>query len=110
MVSVRVPTMIAKLAPIQMLKLQTRLLRRNSQCCNKDGLVPKGHVAVYVGEAEKKKRYVVPLRVLSYPGFQDLLKHAEEEFEFCYPTGGLTIPCKEEKFFCCLSCQLNSRR
>ncbi|KAL9265944.1 hypothetical protein AKJ16_DCAP23747 [Drosera capensis] len=35
MLSVRVPTMIAKLTPIQMLKLQTRLLRRNSRCCNK---------------------------------------------------------------------------
>ncbi|KAL9270730.1 Transcription initiation factor TFIID subunit 14b-like protein [Drosera capensis] len=55
MLSVRVPAMIAKLAPIQMLKLQSHLLRRNSQCCNEDGLVPKGHVAVYVGEAEKKK-------------------------------------------------------
>ncbi|GAB2219844.1 hypothetical protein Droror1_Dr00007481 [Drosera rotundifolia] len=49
------------------------------------------------GEAEGK-RYVVPLSYLRLPAFQDLLKQAEEEFGFCYPMGGLTIPCKEEAF------------
>jgi len=63
---------------------------------NKKG-VPKGHVAVYVGENEMK-RYVVPLTYLSHPSFQDLLRHAEEEFGYGHPMGGLTIPCKEEVF------------
>ncbi|GAB2218138.1 hypothetical protein Droror1_Dr00001356 [Drosera rotundifolia] len=68
--------------------------------------VPKGYIAIYVGEAEMK-RYVVPLSYLRHEAFQDLLKHAEEEFEFCHPMGGLTIPCKEEVFID-LACQLDS--
>jgi len=59
--------------------------------------VPKGHVAVYVGENEMK-RHVVPLTYLSHPSFQELLKYAEEEFGYSHPMGGLTIPCKEEAF------------
>ncbi|EXC33085.1 hypothetical protein L484_000421 [Morus notabilis] len=59
--------------------------------------VPKGHFAVYVGEHEKK-RYVVPLSLLNQPSFQDLLIQAEEEYGFDHPTGGLTIPCREDAF------------
>uniref|UniRef100_A0A7N0T8A3 Small auxin up regulated protein n=1 Tax=Kalanchoe fedtschenkoi TaxID=63787 RepID=A0A7N0T8A3_KALFE len=59
--------------------------------------VPKGHLPVYVGETEKK-RYVVPVSFLSHPIFQSLLSHAEEEFGFHHPMGGLTIPCREETF------------
>ncbi|CAN1785231.1 Indole-3-acetic acid-induced protein ARG7 [Linum perenne] len=59
--------------------------------------VPKGFLAVYVGESQKK-RFVVPLSYLSQPLFQDLLSMAEEEFGFDHPMGGLTIPCSEEIF------------
>ncbi|XP_043709368.1 auxin-responsive protein SAUR21-like [Telopea speciosissima] len=59
--------------------------------------VPKGHLAVYVGE-KQKKRFVVPMSYLNQPLFQDLLNQAEEEFGFEYPMGGLTIPCKEDTF------------
>ncbi|CAN1218652.1 Auxin-responsive protein SAUR21 [Linum perenne] len=59
--------------------------------------VPKGFLAVYVGESQKK-RFVVPLSYLSQPLFQDLLSMAEEEFGFDHPMGGLTIPCSEETF------------
>ncbi|KAL2926185.1 Auxin-responsive protein SAUR21 [Bienertia sinuspersici] len=59
--------------------------------------VPKGHIAVYVGESEIK-RYVVPLTYLSHPSFQNLLRHAEEEYGYHHPMGGLTIPCNEEAF------------
>ncbi|CAN1218631.1 Auxin-responsive protein SAUR24 [Linum perenne] len=59
--------------------------------------VPKGFLAVYVGE-KQKKRFVVPLSYLSQPLFQDLLSMAEEEFGFDHPMGGLTIPCSEETF------------
>ncbi|KAM7470892.1 hypothetical protein LguiA_009075 [Lonicera macranthoides] len=68
--------------------------------------VPKGHIAVYVGETEKK-RLVVPLSYLNHPSFQELLSLAEEEFGFDHPMGGLTIPCREEKFInliCSLTC------
>ncbi|XP_028066900.1 auxin-induced protein 15A-like [Camellia sinensis] len=59
--------------------------------------VPKGYLAVYVGES-KKRRFVIPLLYLNQPSFQDLLSQAEEKFGFDHPMGGLTIPCKEDIF------------
>lgn len=59
--------------------------------------VPKGHMAVYVGEIQKK-RFVVPISYLNHPSFQELLLQAEEEFGFNHPMGGLTIPCREDAF------------
>ncbi|KAK2381580.1 auxin-induced protein 15A [Trifolium repens] len=58
--------------------------------------VPKGYVAVYVGE--KQKRFVIPISYLNQPSFQDLLSQAEEEFGYDHPMGGLTIPCPEDVF------------
>lgn len=60
--------------------------------------VPKGYFAVYVGEEQEKKRFVIPVSLLSQPSFQDLLRQAEEEFGYDHPTGGLTIPCNEDMF------------
>ena len=59
--------------------------------------VPKGYLAVYVGETQKK-RFVVPISYLKSPSFKNLLSQAEEEFGFDHPMGGLTIPCTEEAF------------
>ncbi|XP_031285055.1 auxin-induced protein 15A-like [Pistacia vera] len=59
--------------------------------------VPKGFLAVYVGE-KKMKRFLVPVSYLNHPSFQDLLSKAEEEFGFDHPMGGLTIPCGEDVF------------
>ena len=59
--------------------------------------VPKGYFAVYVGEQEKK-RFVVPVALLSEPEFQELLIQAEEQFGYNHPMGGLTIPCSEDMF------------
>ncbi|KAA8546058.1 hypothetical protein F0562_020491 [Nyssa sinensis] len=59
--------------------------------------VPKGHLAVYVGE-HQKNRFVVPISYLKHPLFQDLLRKAEEEYGFDHPMGGLTIPCSEDAF------------
>ena len=58
--------------------------------------VPKGFLAVYVGE--KMKRFVIPISYLSQPSFQDLLNQVEEEFGYDHPMGGLTIPCPEDVF------------
>ena len=58
---------------------------------------PKGFLAVYVGESQKK-RYVVPISYLSQPSFQALLSKSEEEFGYDHPMGGLTIPCPEDIF------------
>lgn len=59
--------------------------------------VPKGCLAVYVGESQRK-RFVVPISYLNEPSFQDLLSQAEEEFGFNHLGGGLTIPCREDIF------------
>ncbi|XP_057510030.1 auxin-responsive protein SAUR21-like [Actinidia eriantha] len=78
-----------------------QILRRSSSATSKALSaaldVPKGYLAVYVGESEKK-RFVVPISYLSQPSFQDLLSQSEEEFGFDYPMGGLTIPYREDIF------------
>jgi len=50
-----------------------------SQAASKSTEVPKGYLAVYVGE--KQKRFVIPISYLNQPSFQGLLSEAEEEFE-----------------------------
>ena len=60
--------------------------------------VPKSYLAVYVGEAQKKKRFVVPVSYLKSSSFQNLLSQVEQEVGFDHPMGGLTIPCTEEAF------------
>ena len=60
--------------------------------------VPKGFLAVYVGDESKMKRFVIPVPYLNLPSFQELLSQAEEEFGFNHPMGALTIPCREDCF------------
>ncbi|PON39766.1 Small auxin-up RNA [Parasponia andersonii] len=90
-----------------------QLLRRSTSNGNQVGStiadVPKGHLAVYVGDVSKMKRFVIPVSYLNQPSFQELLSQAEEEFGFDHPMGGLTIPCREEAFIDLVSC-LNSSR
>nr|AMQ09549.1 small auxin up regulated protein [Boehmeria nivea] len=96
---IRLPSTIQSFK--QALKLQS-LATRSSQ-----DQVPKGHIAVYVGDQfQNKKRFVVPIAYLNHPSFRELLKRAEEEFGFNHPMGGLTIPCREETFIN-LTSQLN---
>ncbi|GMY05579.1 auxin-responsive protein SAUR21-like [Fagus crenata] len=59
--------------------------------------IPKGYIAVYAGESEKR-HFVIPISFLNQPSFQELLSKAEEEFGYDHPMGGLTIPCSEEIF------------
>ena len=59
--------------------------------------VPKGCLALYVGE-NQKKRFVVPISYLNQPSFYDLLSLFEQEFGFDHPMGGFTIPCSEDAF------------
>ncbi|MBA0747899.1 hypothetical protein Gogos_004773 [Gossypium gossypioides] len=60
--------------------------------------VQKGHFAVYVGNEEKNKRFVVPISYLNHPLFQALLNQAEQEFGFDHPLGGLMVRCAEDEF------------
>jgi len=70
------------------------IIRRTSSSKVVD--VPKGYLAVYVGE--KMKRFVIPISYLNQTSFQELLSQADEQFEYDHPMGGLTIPCREEIF------------
>ena len=74
-------------------------LRRSNLLPNQSASlnVPKGYIAVYVGEG-KKKRFIIPISFLNQPSFQELLCMAEEEYGFDHPMGGLTIPCTEDDF------------
>ncbi|KAL7147795.1 hypothetical protein ABFS83_06G132000 [Erythranthe nasuta] len=74
-----------------------QILRRSLSNERRLAEVPKRHLAVYVGEGEKK-RYVIPLSYLNHPLFQELLFQAKEEFGFHHPMGGITIPCSEDLF------------
>ncbi|KAL5066494.1 hypothetical protein RYX36_028231 [Vicia faba] len=67
-----------------------------SQTSSKVTNVPKGCLAVYVGE--EMKRFVIPTSYLNQPSFQNLLSQVEEEFGYDHRMGGLTIPCTEDVF------------
>ncbi|CAN1324131.1 Protein SMALL AUXIN UP-REGULATED RNA 51 [Linum perenne] len=59
------------------------------------GRVPKGFLAVSVGE--EQKRFTIPTEYLSHPAFHILLREAEEEFGF-QQAGVLRIPCEVAVF------------
>ncbi|KAE8669956.1 Auxin-responsive protein SAUR21 [Hibiscus syriacus] len=79
-------------------------LKRSLSSSETTVLVPKGHFAVYVGEAEKK-RFVVLISFLNHHSFQYMLSQAEEEYGFNHLMGALTIPCTEEAFIDLIGCQ-----
>ncbi|XP_062074078.1 auxin-responsive protein SAUR36-like [Humulus lupulus] len=60
--------------------------------------IPKGHLAVYVGESQDEtQRYLVPVIYFNHPLFGDLLKEAEKVHGFNHP-GRITIPCGASEF------------
>ena len=80
------------------------------------GSVPKGFLALCIGE--EMKRFVIPMEYLSHRAFGILLREAEEEFGF-EQEGVLRIPCdvsvfenileivdKEKEGFCCCSVEI----
>ncbi|KAK4259502.1 hypothetical protein QN277_005826 [Acacia crassicarpa] len=75
---------------------RTSSFSRKQASSNSGVVVPKGHLAVYVGE--EMKRFVIPISHLYQPSFQDLLSEAVEEFGYDHPMGALTIPCSEDVF------------
>ncbi|KAL0409466.1 UNVERIFIED_CONTAM: Auxin-responsive protein SAUR36 [Sesamum radiatum] len=55
--------------------------------------VPKGHLAVYVGDKEDDaSRVLVPVIYFNHPLFAELLSEAEKVYGFNQP-GGIQIPC-----------------
>ncbi|XP_031258523.1 auxin-responsive protein SAUR50-like [Pistacia vera] len=82
----------------QILKRCSSFGKKNNVRNEPEGLpvdVPKGHLAVYVGE--NRSRHIIPISMLSHPEFKVLLKNAEEEYGFKHEMG-LTLPC-DEVFF-----------
>ncbi|XVF13316.1 hypothetical protein REPUB_Repub08aG0198400 [Reevesia pubescens] len=60
--------------------------------------VPKGHLAVYVGESEgDKRRVLLPVIYFNHPLFGELLKEAELVYGF-NQLGGITLPCGISEF------------
>lgn len=61
--------------------------------------VPKGHLAVYVGEKDDGGacRVLVPVIYFNHPLFAELLREAETVYGFNH-TGGIQIPCQKSKF------------
>ncbi|CAO2190011.1 unnamed protein product [Urochloa humidicola] len=81
-------------------QLMARLHLAKQQGQGGGGVPPRGHFAVYVGEA--RARFVVPTAYLKQPAFVSLLEAAEEDYfgldHHCHP-GGLAIPsCSERDF------------
>lgn len=64
----------------------------------KEVAVPKGHLAVYVGQKDGDfQRVLVPVIYFNHPLFGQLLRESEEEFGFEHK-GGITIPCPISDF------------
>nr|XP_012571903.1 auxin-responsive protein SAUR32 [Cicer arietinum] len=59
--------------------------------------IPKGCLAVMVGQGEEQQRFVIPVIYINHPLFMELLKEAEEEYGFDQK-GPITIPCHVEEF------------
>nr|AMQ09575.1 small auxin up regulated protein [Boehmeria nivea] len=65
---------------------------------SKTSSVPKGHLAVYVGQKDGDfHRVLVPVIYFNHPLFGELLRESEEEFGFQHQ-GGITIPCRYSEF------------
>lgn len=59
--------------------------------------VPKGHLAVYVGDEEDDAcRVLVPVIYFNHPLFGELLREAENIHGFDHP-GGIQIPCRKSE-------------
>ncbi|KVH95501.1 auxin-responsive protein SAUR36-like [Cynara cardunculus var. scolymus] len=60
--------------------------------------IPKGHLAVYVGEKEDAAhRVLVPVIYFNHPLFGDLLREAEKVYGFNHH-GGIHVPCRISEF------------
>ncbi|KAK8529998.1 hypothetical protein V6N13_102883 [Hibiscus sabdariffa] len=90
---------IRLLAMMVQAKKTIRRWSHSKNQCSSAVNVRKGHFAVYIGDEEKNKRFVVPISYLKHPLFQALLNRAEEEFGFDHhPVGCLLVPCAEDEF------------
>ncbi|KAK6918192.1 Small auxin-up RNA [Dillenia turbinata] len=59
--------------------------------------IPKGCLAIKVGQGEEQQRFIIPVMYFNHPLFMQLLKGAEEEYGF-EQKGTIIIPCHVEEF------------
>ncbi|GLJ44453.1 hypothetical protein SUGI_0932670 [Cryptomeria japonica] len=59
--------------------------------------VPKGCLALCVGQRQEQQRCVIPVEYINHPLFQKLLEEAEEEYGFEHK-GRIAIPCNVSHF------------
>lgn len=79
--------------------LSSRSVRKKKKTVPRD--VPKGHLAIYVGEF--RKRFVIKITLLDHPLFRALLDHAQEVYDFTADSK-LCIPCDESIFLSVVRC------
>ncbi|PIN22930.1 hypothetical protein CDL12_04367 [Handroanthus impetiginosus] len=60
--------------------------------------IPKGCLAITVGQGAEQRRFVIPVIYVNHPLFTQLLKEAEEEYGFDQK-GPINIPCHVEEFY-----------
>ncbi|KAK7285749.1 hypothetical protein RJT34_20530 [Clitoria ternatea] len=65
--------------------------------CDDEDHIPKGWLAIKVGQGSEQERIRVPVNYLNHPLFAQLLKQAEEEFGFAQK-GTIIIPCQIAQF------------
>ncbi|XP_050229521.1 auxin-responsive protein SAUR36-like [Mercurialis annua] len=71
---------------------------RLGQAKNQAAEVPKGHLAIYVGDKNgDSRREVVPVIYFNHPLFGKLLKDSERVYGHDHP-GGIKIPCGYSEF------------
>ncbi|KAL1565496.1 Auxin-responsive protein saur32 [Salvia divinorum] len=61
------------------------------------GGIPRGCVAITVGQGAEQQRFVIPVMYVNHPLFTELLREAEEEYGFDQK-GAINIPCHVEEF------------
>ncbi|EPS71803.1 hypothetical protein M569_02965, partial [Genlisea aurea] len=59
--------------------------------------IPKGRLAVTVGQGAEQQRFVIPVMYFNHPLFVRLLQEAEEEYGFDQK-GLINIPCGVDQF------------
>ncbi|KAI3410536.1 uncharacterized protein J3R85_018735 [Psidium guajava] len=59
--------------------------------------VPRGCLAISVGQGEEQRRFVIPVAYVNHPRFVDLLREAEDEYGFDQE-GPINIPCHVDEF------------
>ncbi|KAL8205656.1 hypothetical protein R6Q57_009207 [Mikania cordata] len=86
---------VADSSPYSVLRSESPAIARLSQSfrlpkCRRSGVVPVGHLPIYVGE--EMERFVVSADLLNHPIFINLLNKSAQEYGY-EQQGVLRIPC-----------------